>query len=644
VYGVLLGAIGSSVVLAWRLGNLPFSRRLREFELATYDDRMNWRGPVLRAQRDEPVVIVAIDETSLTALADEGMLYPWPRDVHARLIRQLVRGGAKVIAFDINFQTVVPAPNQKPPGPEDYLWEPAPCAADLAFAEAIDDAGNVILAAVVEEKIERVQGQEELIQNAAYPAALFDDAAAAHADAKTPIDLDGTVRRARTESRFREERLVSFPVVCATAYEADGPVEELEARATEFGAQWRGRHAESIDGEGAFPVDFHGPPGETPTVQYLQALGYGPEQLRATFGGKIVLIGATSPDLHDQFTVPIRRKSAHQTGEEQMAGVEIHANAIRTLLADRCIRPAPFWVAIVWTLLLGCVTGIATFYLRPLPTLVFYLPVVGFATIALSFWLSVTRDLWVNVTLPVLGALAAAYVTSTVFAYFTVERERNHIQRAWSKRVSPEVLQQIIQNPRLQHVEGRTLQATVLFSDLRGFTTLCHAWPPAEVVRRLNEIFDRMTRVIMDHGGAVDKFIGDGIMAIFGDPVPYEDHARRAVLASIGMLRAMKELQAAAVARGDQPIRMGVGIHTGELVAGDIGSELFLEYTAIGDTVSTASRLEGLNKDYSTNIICSGDALAQAGEGLPVRLIGTTTVRGRETPLKVYEVLWEKQE
>jgi adenylate cyclase len=681
-------------VLGWRYGDLPFSRRLEEFELATYDDRMNWRGPALEGAREDPVVIVAIDEVSLGSFSDSGMTYPWPRELHAKLIRQLMRGGAKVVAFDVNFDTVVPAPNQKPPRPDDYFWEPQPCASDLQFAKALKDSGNVVLAAVIERKVVTTEGRDESVETAAYPAPLFDDAAAAHADATTPIDFDGTVRRARTTSSFRDERLVSFPVAVAAAYRAgtpaqgqggagggsrllgamngaptfgrdesrpysgersgappsgersgaptDGSRKGLEGKAFSFADEWAGKHRRSLDAEAAFPVDFHGPPGTTPTVGYASVLAYGPAELER-FRGKIVLVGATAPELHDVFSVPIRRAKGAKSGEEVMPGVEIHANAIRTLLAARCIRPAPIWVAVVWTLLVGCLTGIATFYLRPLPALLTYIPLMAIANIVVAFWLFVTRDLWVNATLPMVGALATSYVASTVFAYFTVERERNHIQRAWAKRVSPEVLQRLVQNPRLQQVAGRTLQATVLFSDLRNFTMFCHAWPPEEVVRRLNEIFDRMTRVITDRGGTLDKFIGDGIMAVFGDPVPHEDHARRALLAAIDMLRAMKELQQSAAARGDEPMRMGIGIHTGELVAGDIGSELFLEYTVIGDTVSTASRLEGLNKDYKTNIICSGDTLAQAGEGIPARLLDTTTVRGRETPLQVYEVLWEKE-
>jgi len=641
-YGVLVGLVGGGSMVVWRYGDLPLSRRLVELELATYDDRADWRADVRLRGESDPLVIVAIDEVSINSFSDnQGLTYPWPRDVHAQLVDKLSAAGAKVIVFDVNFDTVTPAPNQKPPAPDDYFWEPEPCAADRQFAEAIRRAGNVILALVVEQKVEMNQGREELVENAAYPAALFDDAAAAHADAKTPTDVDGKVRRARTESQFREERLASLPVAAAAAYLTEGQPGTLEQRALKYAEDWRSRHATAIGRDGSFPVDFRGPAGTIKTLHYADVLAYGDEQL-SYLKNQIVLVGSTAPELHDEFDVPVRRGGALGTTQEPMPGVEIHANAIRTLLADRCVRPAPDWTAIVSTLLLGCLTGLMVFHLRPARALALYVPLVTLGWIAGSFWVFIYRDLWISLVLPILGGVGVACLGSTVLAYLTVERERKRIQSAWGKRVSPEVLQRILQNPGLQHVVGRTLQATVLFSDLRSFTTLCHTWRPEEVVRRLNEIFERMTRVITEHGGTIDKFIGDGIMAVFGDPVPHEDHARRALLASIDMMRAMQELQAQARARGDQPIEMGVGIHTGELVAGDIGSELFLEYTAIGDTVSTASRLEGLNKEYHTNIICSGDTLAHAGQGLPVRLIGTTTVRGRETPLEVYEVLWAK--
>jgi adenylate cyclase len=394
--------------------------------------------------------------------------------------------------------------------------------------------------------------------------------------------------------------------------------------------------------DGAFWVDYAPAdtvPPPTPTVPYVVALAG--EQSDA-FRDRIVLIGATAPDLQDLYDAPARRVLARGATQERIPGVAVHANAICTLLAERPLRPAAPWLTWLSTLLLGALTGVATFAARPVRALWAYVLPATVVAGGGAFTVFAYGDLWVNLALPLSGGIGLAYVGATVLAYLTVERDRKRIEAEWAKRVSPEVLTRLLADPGLRHVEGRTIQATILFSDLRGFTTLCHSLPPTDVVRRLNEIFDRMTRVIKAHGGTIDKFIGDGIMAVFGDPIPYPDHARRAVEAAIDMLRANEELRDAATERGEEPIRMGVGMHSGEIVIGDIGSELFLEYTAIGDTVSTASRLEGLNKEYHTEIICSDDTLRLAGEGLATRPLGATTVRGRETPLQVHEVLWAK--
>ena len=628
IVGIILGLLASGLILVWRYSDAPFSQLLVGLELWTYNYRTTWRAARLNATHEDPIVIVAIDQASVRTLAKQ---WPWPREVHAQLVRRLKSEGAAVIAFDVNFDTVTPAPGQKP-DPNDIFWEPKPCAGDLALARAIKEAGNVVLSVLIANRTVDNMGQREVVPEGTFPAHIFRDGAAAVADVDVPIDADSTVRRAWLSREFRDQEYPTLPVAVAALYR--------QRKTADFLREAKARYSDVAGADGTFWIDFHGPPANERTVPYYEALhGFGTPGL---FRGKIVLIGATAPDLQDLYEVPVFTGGGVDLRRERMPGVEVHANAVRSLLAPEHLRMAPLWLTVLVTLLLGCLTGVATLYLRPLRALFTYVPAAAAAWIVLAFWLFAVRGLWVNLVLPLVGSLVTSYLATTVFAYFTVERDRKRIEAAWSKRVSPEVLQRILANPRLQHVEGRKLQATVLFSDLRGFTTLCHAWPPEEVVRRLNEIFTRMTRIITEHGGNIDKFIGDGIMAVFGDPIPQTDHARRAVLAAIDMLRAMQDLQAQATARGDQPIEMGVGIHTGELVAGDIGSADHLEYTAIGDTVSTASRLEGLNKEYHTNIIISGETQAHAGEDLPARLLDTTTVRGRETTLQVYEVLWAK--
>lgn len=631
VWGTLLGGLSSAIVLLWRYTDAPFSGLLTTFELQTYNYRANWRAGLLGGQRDSPVLIVDIDEPSIGSLRAEGEPWPWPRDVHAELVRRLTAAGAKVIAFDVNFDTVTPAPGQEP-DPGNYFWEPEPSDGDKAFATAIREAGNVVLAAVVERKSVGNMGQQELVENASFPHPIFEDAAAGIGDAEIPIDADGTARRARLESSLQGESLPSFPVTVAALYRGRDVTEYLD--------ECHARYRPVLRTSGSLWIDFHGPPGSTETVPYVYAYKgqFEPHRL----AGKIVLIGASAPELQDLWECPLVDRTRAGLGRALMAGVEIHANAIRTLLADRYLQPAPLPVTVLSVLLVGCLTGALTLHLRPVRALALYVPAAAAAIIAAAFWLFAVRDLWVNLVLPLAGGLGASYVVTTVFAYLTVERERRQIEAAWSKRVSPEILQQILANPSLAQVQGRTVEATVVFTDLRGSTGLAHSMRPEQFVSRLNDIFTRMTPIIMEHGGNIDKFIGDGIMAIFGDPVPQDNHARQAVLAAREMMQAMADLQDEAEARGEQRIEMGIGIHTGELVAGDIGSAERLEYTVIGDTVNTASRMEGLNKEYGTSILITGDTKAGAGAEIPVRLVDTTRVRGRDTPVQVYEVLWRK--
>jgi len=228
-------------------------------------------------------------------------------------------------------------------------------------------------------------------------------------------------------------------------------------------------------------------------------------------------------------------------------------------------------------------------------------------------------------------------VGTTIYLELTTERDRRQLYRSWSQRVSPEVLSVILDNPDMTHIRGKRVTATVLFTDLRGFTTFCHDAEPEVVVAALDECLGMITAVIRTHGGTVHKFIGDGVMAVFGDPVPQPDHALRAVLAARDMQQEMAELRAN-LQEGQWEPHLRVGVHTGEVVAGDIGSGELLKYTLIGDTVSTASRLEGLNKEYDTLIMISQDTHDAAGPDVTARPLGAAQIRGRPEPLEVLAV------
>jgi adenylate cyclase len=264
-----------------------------------------------------------------------------------------------------------------------------------------------------------------------------------------------------------------------------------------------------------------------------------------------------------------------------------------------------------------------------------WLPVCVLATVV-TFKILWMRTVWVPLV-PLLLGTTLSYGIGTIYLELTVERAQARLRRAWSKRVSPEVLQVILGNPGLTQIKGRRVAGTVFFSDLQDFTAFCHSCPPETVVARINQYLELATQVIRENGGTLHKFIGDGVMAVFGDPVPQVDHARRALAAALELQRRMAELRMGK-AEGDWPMFMRIGLCTGDLVAGDIGSEDLLEYTVMGDTVSLASRLEAMNKEYGTSIMLSGSTASQVGEGFDLVSLGKAEARGRAEAIDVYTV------
>jgi len=235
-------------------------------------------------------------------------------------------------------------------------------------------------------------------------------------------------------------------------------------------------------------------------------------------------------------------------------------------------------------------------------------------------------------------ATVSSYTVVTVYMYVVEERARRAIRAAWQRRVAPEILEMILRDPELAYVKGRRTVATALFSDIRGFTAMCDVLQPEQVVQMLNEYLTEMTKVIRKHHGTVHKFIGDGIMAVFGDPIPSPDHADQAVSAALEMQRRLQEMRRASENPCVRQIEMGVGVHTGDVVAGDIGSSEFMEYTAIGATVSVASRLEALNKELHTGIIISEDTRKSLHGDYGLRDLGRLEIRGVAEPLGVYTI------
>jgi adenylate cyclase len=256
-------------------------------------------------------------------------------------------------------------------------------------------------------------------------------------------------------------------------------------------------------------------------------------------------------------------------------------------------------------------------------------------------WYSVEafRDgLWLNLTLPV-SAMALALFAGTAYRYFVEGAEKRAVKKLFGRYVSKDVYQQLIANPQLAQLGGTRREMTVLFSDIRGFTAITEGGDPEALVSQLNDYFSRMVGIVFRHQGTVDKFVGDMVMALFGAPVDDPQHAEHAVAAAVEMVEGLGELNRRWVGEGRVPLDIGIGVNSGEMIAGNIGSSSIMSYTVIGDNVNLGARLESLNKDYRTRIIISDATRARLTGKYEIRPLGDVVVKGKSRPVAIFEVV-----
>jgi len=628
VIGVAIG-LGAGLFSAWlcnpatRAGLL--GQALYRAELTSYDYRLAWAPS---PGRSPDIAVVTMDEESFSQ--PELSIWPWPRRFHAQVLRNLADAGASVIGVDI-ILAGTSSDAECPPGEDPFFWTPPLSPDDEALLAALRDTGNVVLAmeVVTEAMTGEEAGAELTVAN--FPHPEFEAAALALGAVNLPKDLDGTARRYLTSVTHQDVMWPSMAVRLAALRTGL----QAEALADRVVVEAHSNHPALPAND--FLVNYRAPVSLGFTrIPYHRVLSgeFDPGQV----AGKIVLLGASARSLQDLYDTPVSMRGIPGTSQTvaQMPGVEIIASATDTILRQTWILPVPPWQATLLAVVLAMAMGALVVWLRPLKGLLLgWLPLVALAVV-LSFEAMWGRSVWLPL-MPLLVGVTVTFVLDTVYLELTAQREERRLRRAWSMRVAPEVLRVILSNPELAKVAGRNVVGTVFFSDLQEFTTFCSASAPEEVVRQVNKYLTIATEVVLDHGGTVHKFIGDGVMAVFGDPVHQDDHATRAVAASLEIQRRMAELRER-MAEGEWPMIVRIGLHSGELVAGDIGSENMLEYTVMGETVSVASRLEGANKELGTSILMSRATADMVDAGYELRGMGEIEVRGLSEPLEVVTV------
>jgi adenylate cyclase len=591
-------ALGAAAAVA--AGLLAATGTFERLELKALDLLFLLRGPHVPSPQ---IIIVGVDYESLQAL---GSSWPWPREYHARLLDRLRE--ARVVGLDFLFT------------------QPSDPRQDRLLAEAARFAGNVVWAS----HFSLIKEAQFVIESPIAPIPVLRTASPGFGFVGLPLDRDGVVRRVAPMKLYHDQVFRSFGLV---VLERASPAPLVM---TPLGMR-QGTDGPMIpsDRDNTFLINYVGPPRTFRQISYHKVLrGDVPPD---TFRDKIVLVGAVSSTLMDSFVTPF---FSPLYSNELMAGVEVHANAIDTALTGRYLTRAAPWINVAILLALGGAVGTAAAALRA------RWGIILCATLALAYaacviGLFLTKGYWLNLVAPA-ATIPLALACTGIYRFVREERLKAVARRSLERYVSVEVAREILERGDEVELGGIRRRITVAFCDIRGFTTLSEQSSPEEVVDLLNRFFTRISGPILSHGGTLDKYIGDAIMAFWGAPVARQDDPIRAVRCALDMLRETAAFSAGIEAQGKAPLSVGIGINTGWAIVGNIGSPERMGYTAIGDTVNIASRLQGLTKEYQAGLLISHTTFEEINDLFETEWIGLVTVKGRAEPVGIYKVLGER--
>jgi adenylate cyclase len=549
-------------------------RFLENLELETVDFRFTLRG-----DREPPkdVVVVKVNDVTFDEMPE--YRWPYPRTLHAKLLDRIRRGNPAAVAFDIQFSELGTAR-------EDNA---------LGFALLRNRGKTVLSTTEVDDK-----GRPHLIFN----EAALKELGARAGNANFPTDTDGIIRR----FPYSAEGLKSFGVVAAEV--ASGRTIPREAMGADV--QW---------------IDYAGRPETIRSYSYSRVLnGQVPP---SAFKDKVVVIGATAPSLQDIHATP--------RGAE-MSGPEVQANAVETALAGFPMRSLSTGWNIVLIVVLGLLVPLVS--LRAGPLVAVAVGVVGYALFSLGTQLAFEQGGKVSSYVYPTAALVMATVGSVGAHYTLAAFERERVRDVFSRFVPEQVVDQVLAQADADlRLQGKELVTTVMFSDLRGFTSSAEDMPAENVITVLNYYLQEMSEAILAHGGTLVCYMGDGIYAIWGAPLEQEDHADRALAASREMLleRLPKFNEWMREQGHGQGYLMGIGLNSGPVMTGNVGHERRMDYTAVGDVVNTASRIEGMTKGTPYSVLIAESTIEMMSER-PADLVyyDELEVRGRVAKLKLW--------
>jgi adenylate cyclase len=659
--GLGLGALAAVIVLG-----LTASTDLPDrLELTTYDWRMRLAADPKSVNKD--IVLVEVNDLSIRQLQDGfRMRWPWPRVAFGLVIDFLRRGGAKVVAVDVTFTERDQVETYVFDEPDDK-WRGGQ--SDNALADWTRESGRVVMLA--DAVYEGIAGAAKKDASAATwrgspfhagplaeprplvlaPFQELTDAAAALGHNFVFRDDDGPVRRMPPFIVNEGKELPSLGVAAALLAGGFRPEDvSTEGNVLRIADRRIPLVRRSIDGRDQWSmlINYRAPALvrnsagvlERPYSSYEFRELFASEQeiLKAqkprldpaVFKDKIVFIGLTASGLLDVFGTPV---STADSGS--MPGIQLHANMADSILANRFILPATNRSRIGTILIAALSIGMLAAFLPFTTAAVASLAILGGWT-----WFTVAAfksGVWLNMVQPLaVGGLALFF--GTAYQYFIEGKEKRKVAKLFGRYVSRDVYSQLMANPDQAELGGKRREMTVLFSDIRGFTTVTERGNPEELVSQLNEYFSRMVEIVFRNKGTVDKFVGDMVMALFSAPLDDAEHANHAVQAAVDMVKELGELNQTWLAKGMTPLDIGIGVNSGDMIAGNIGSSSIMSYTVIGDNVNLGARLESLNKDYKTRIIISEATRSRLTQVFQTRPLGDVVVKGKSKAVQIFEV------
>jgi len=630
---MIAGVVGASLAFL-----LFLPRWLDVWEAKTWD----WRvGAMAKpAKTTDKVRLILLDQNSLDwAKEENGLAWPWPREVYTAIIQFCKRSGAKALAFDVLFTE-----------PSKYGVDD-----DRAIAAAIHEfkyfVGTAALSrtegsaerwpAFAREPAFKVLGLDQwlagtdasdvVFPRATFPVPEISAAAGVLGDVHLNPDRDNVYRRATLFHVFDGKVVPSLALGCYLVEHQDVP---LKISSGSFSV---GDKEIPIDRNGNAILNFRGPAGTHKTYNAAEVIQ---SEIRLQRGEKptisgpdafkdaYVFFGFSAPGLYDLRPTPV---------SGVYPGVAINATMLDNLLANDFIRPVPTAVVIVMTLLIALLAGLATSSVSGIfkSALVYVFFIAAPIIICL---IAYSEGLWLPLVVQETGVVLTLFSAGLIY-YTTEGRQKMFIKNAFKQYLSPAVIEELIQHPENLKLGGERRMLSIFFSDLEGFTGISEGLEPEVLTALLNDYLTAMTDIIQEEGGTVDKYEGDAIIAFWNAPLLQPDHARRCVSAAMRCQSRLSEMRPMFRERIGRELRMRIGINSGPAIVGNMGSHTRFDYTMIGDAVNLAARLEGINKQFGTYTMISQSTVEQMEGAFPVRELSRVAVVGRKEPVVVYEPL-----